>query len=71
MRANITKNFHFGGMENKDLVRGSGMFVPESGIVTNHHFNPLHTDTLFRVYQGKYKLELVAKLIRKNLLISL
>jgi len=42
-----------------------------SGVVTYHHFNPLHTDTLFRFSKGKYQLELVAKLFNKKQLISL
>lgn len=47
-------DFLFWGMkEDKgDLMRGSGLFVPETGIVANHHFNL----TVFNwsVEQGQY-----------------
>ena len=36
-----SEEFSFWGYGDKDLVRGSGIFVPETGVVTNHHFNPL------------------------------
>ena len=65
------EEFSFWGYGDKDLVRGSGMFVPENGVVTNHHFNPLHTASLFRFYQGTYKLELVAKLVGRKKLVPL
>lgn len=66
-----TEEFSFWGYGEKDLVRGSGIFVPEMGVVTNHHFNPLHTDTLFQFSHGTYKLELVAKLVAHKRLVSL
>jgi hypothetical protein len=66
-----TEEFSFWGYGEKDLVRGSGIFVPETGVVTNHHFNPLHTDTLFQFSHGTYKLELIAKLVGRKRLISL
>jgi len=66
-----TEEFSFWGYGEKDLVRGSGIFVPETGVVTNHHFNPLHTDTLFRFSHGTYKLELIAKLVARKKLVSL
>jgi hypothetical protein len=65
------EEFSFWGYGDKDLVRGSGIFVPETGVVTNHHFNPLHTDSLFRFSHGIYKLELVAKLVARKRLVSL
>lgn len=65
------EEFSFWEHGDKELVRGSGMFVPESGVVTNHHFTPFNTDTLFRFSQGTYNLELVAKLVGKDRLVSL
>lgn len=47
------------------------MFVSEAGVVTNHHFNPLHTDKIFMFTQGAYNLELVAKVFGKDALVSL
>jgi hypothetical protein len=65
------EEFSFWGYGDKDLVRGSGIFVPETGVVTNHHFNPLHTENLFRFSHGTYRLELVAKLVKRKRLVSL
>jgi hypothetical protein len=62
--------FSFWGYGDKDLIRGSGLFVPESGLVTNHHFNPI-SRTPFLFSAGKYQLELVAKLVGQSSLISL
>lgn len=66
-----SEEFSFWGYGDKELVRGSGIFVPEAGVVTNHHFNPLNTDNLFLFSQGTYKLELVAKLVGRRRLVSL
>lgn len=63
--------FSFWGMGDKDLVRGSGLFVPETGVATNHHFNPIDHATLFRFSEGSYSLELVAKLVGREHLVSL
>ena len=51
--------FSFWGHGDKDLIRGSGLFVPETGVATNHHFNPVDTETLFRFSQGLYSMELI------------
>lgn len=66
-----SEEFSFWGYGERDLVRGSGIFVPEAGVVTYHHFNPLHTEKLFRFTQGRYTLELVAKVVAKKSLVSL
>jgi hypothetical protein len=63
--------FSFWGYGDKELVRGSGLFVPENGVATNHHFNPIETDELFRFSGGEYSLELVAKLVGRDRLSSL
>jgi hypothetical protein len=63
--------FSFWGYGDKDLSRGSGLFIPETGIATNHHFNPLDGQTLFRFSCGSYTLELVAKLVGREQLVSL
>lgn len=57
--------------ERNELILGSGLSVPESGVAANHHFNPEHQDVLFRFSQGIYTLELVAKLIGQHKPISL
>ena len=63
--------FSFWGYGDKELVRGSGLFVPETGVATNHHFNPVDAETLFRFSEGTYSLELVAKLVGRERLVSL
>lgn len=63
--------FSFWGYGDKDLIRGSGLFTPETGVVANHHFNPVDTNTLFRFSAGSYSLELMAKVIGRTRLISL
>lgn len=65
------EEFLFWGYGDENLVRGSGIFVPESGIVANHHFNPIGTGNLFKFSIGVYKLELVAKIVGKKSLFSL
>ena len=66
-----TAEFSFWGYGDKDLVRGSGLFIPESGVATNHHFNPINRETAFLFSSGTYTLELVAKLLGRSSLIPL
>lgn len=66
-----SEEFSFWGHGDKDLVRGSGLFVSESGVATNHHFNPVEPDSLFLFQKGTYSLQLVAKLIGREQLASL
>ena len=68
---NRNAEFSFWGYGDKALVRGSGLFVPETGVATNHHFNPVDAETLFRFSEGSYVLELVAKLVGLECLVSL
>ena len=66
-----SEEFSFWGHGDKDLVRGSGLFVGENGVVTNHHFNPINSETLFQFTPGVYDLELVAKLVNRDRLVTL
>ncbi|OOG46595.1 hypothetical protein [Polaromonas sp. A23] len=66
-----TAEFSFWGYGDKDLIRGSGLFIPESGLATNHHFNPINRTPLFLFSAGTYTLELVAKLVGQSSLVSL
>jgi hypothetical protein len=63
--------FSFWGYGDKDLIRGSGLFIPESGLATNHHFNPLSREPLFLFSSGTYTLELMTKLVGQPSLVSL
>lgn len=63
--------FSFWGYGDKDLVRGSGLFIPESGVATNHHFSPIDHEPVFLFSPGTYTLELVAKLVGRAPLVPL
>lgn len=65
------EEFSFWGYGDKDLVRGSGLFVGENGVATNHHFNPVVSEKFFQFKPGTYDLELVAKLIDSDSLVKL
>ena len=69
--AERTAEFSFWGYGDKDLIRGSGLFVPETGIATNHHFNPTDSQALFKFSGGVYSLELMAKIVGRESLTSL
>jgi hypothetical protein len=45
------------------LERGSGLFVGETGISTNHHFLTPEDGNAFRFIEGHYKLEVFAHLL--------
>jgi hypothetical protein len=42
------------------VLRGSGLFVGEQGVVTNHHFLPPKDGSAFKFVAGIYKLEIFA-----------
>lgn len=63
--------FSFWGYGDKELVRGSGLFVGENGVATNHHFNPINSEEFFSFTSGTYEIELVAKPVNKERLVSL
>ena len=64
--AGRTTEFSFWGHGDKDLVRGSGLFVPESGVVTNHHFNPTDSEKVFIFARGDCLLEMVAHVVGRK-----
>jgi len=45
------------------LVRGSGLFVGESGIAANHHFLAPRDASSFHFLEGRYRLEVFAYLL--------
>lgn len=63
-RAESRQNFNiwvYG--ERSELVRGSGLFVGETGVAVNHHFLTPEDDTSFPWMGGPYKLSVYAKLV--------
>jgi hypothetical protein len=57
------QNFNIWVYGDKELVRGSGLFVGQSGIATNHHFLLPEDNTNFCFTEGQYKLEVFARLL--------
>lgn len=45
------------------LVRGSGLFVGESGVAANHHFLLPRDESHFKFTEGTYELEVFVKLL--------
>jgi hypothetical protein len=45
------------------LVRGSGLFVGETGVEANHHFLTPRDGSSFRFAEGRYVLEIFARLL--------
>jgi hypothetical protein len=69
--ARVAEFSYWGYVDQGHLVRGSGIFVPETGLATNHHFNPADTENVFLFSEGAYSLELVAKVLGRKRLLSL
>jgi hypothetical protein len=49
--------------ERKKLVRGSGLFVGETGIAANHHFLTPRDGNSFRFTEGRYRVDVFAHLL--------
>jgi hypothetical protein len=57
------QNFNIWVYGDDKLVRGSGLFVAETGVAANHHFLAPHDAGSFRFSEGHYKLEVFAHLL--------
>ena len=62
-RNETLQNFNIWVYGDDRLVRGSGLFVGETGIAANHHFLVPNDSTSFRFVEGRYKLEVFARLL--------
>ncbi len=62
-RGETTQNFNIWVYGDKQLVRGSGLFVPESGVAANHHFMLPSDGTSFHFLEGKYTVEVFATVV--------
>lgn len=56
-------DFTVWGHGNTSLSRGSGLFVPPTGIAENHHFNPSASPPDFRFSAGEYELRIFADVV--------
>jgi hypothetical protein len=60
------QNFNIWVYGDEKLVRGSGLFVGETGVAANHHFlTPRDADS-FRFTEGRYRLEVFAHVLGDN-----
>jgi hypothetical protein len=62
-RGETRQNFNIWVYGDDELRRGSGLFVPEGGVATNHHFLPPQTLESFVFSSGHYVLEVFATII--------
>ncbi len=62
-RNETVQNFNIWVYGDTSLKRGSGLFVGESGIVTNHHFLTPRDGTAFSFVEGNYQIKLYAKIL--------
>jgi hypothetical protein len=62
-RGETTQNFSIWTYGDKQLSRGSGLYVPESGITANHHFLLPFDGTSFQFLAGAYILEVFASVV--------
>src|SRR5437899_1605638 len=60
-RGESKQNFSIWVYGDKNLARGSGLFVPTEGIACNHHFLLPEDGTDFRLLAGEYILRVYAK----------
>lgn len=57
------QNFNIWVYGDEKLVRGSGLFVGETGIATNHHFLTPKDGNDFRFTEGHYRTDVYARLL--------
>src|SRR5580658_4394949 len=57
------QNFNIWVYGDEKLVRGSGLFVGETGIAANHHFLAPTDGSSFRFTEGRYRMEVFAHLL--------
>ena len=57
------QNFSIWVYGDQQLVRGSGLFVGETGLSANHHFLAPRDGSSFRFTEGRYRMEVFAQLL--------
>ena len=62
-RGETRQNFNIWVYGDEELRRGSGLFVPEEGVATNHHFLPPSDIESFRFTTGHYVMEVFATIV--------
>ncbi len=67
------QNFNIWVYGEEKLVRGSGLFVGETGVAANHHFLAPRDGNAFRFSEGQYRVDVFAHLLgdrKRTLLFS-
>ncbi|WFS00915.1 hypothetical protein [Rhizobium tumorigenes] len=65
-RGEVARNFYvWVHGQGRPLMRGSGLFVGQDGVVANHHFLLAPDETDFSFKSGTYQLEIFANVIGK------
>jgi len=62
-RNETRQNFNIWVYGNEKLVRGSGLFVSETGVEANHHFLVPRDGSAFHFTEGRYRIDVFAKLL--------
>ena len=62
-RNETQQNFSIWVYGDEKLVRGSGLFVGETGVAANHHFLAPDDGATFVFTEGRYRLEVFARLL--------
>jgi hypothetical protein len=65
-RNETRQNFNIWVHGDHKLMRGSGLFVGETGIATNHHFLAPRDAAGFKFIAGRYRLEVFARILGKK-----
>jgi hypothetical protein len=65
-RGETQQNFNIWVLGERELARGSGIFVPQEGIAANHHFLAPSDTQNFDFSAGDYKLEVYGKVVAKK-----
>src|SRR5712692_1091563 len=62
-RNETQQNFNIWVYGDERLVRGSGVFVGETGIAANHHFLAPQDGSSFHFIEGRYRMDVYAQLL--------
>ena len=65
-RGETQQNFNIWVYGERDLARGSGLFIGQEGIATNHHFLTPNDVNGFDFAAGEYKLDVFGKIVGRN-----
>lgn len=65
-RGETQQNFNIWVYGEKDLVRGSGLFIGQEGVATNHHFLTPTDVNNFDLFAGEYHLDVFGKTVAQD-----